>query len=74
MCYETDWEINNKDAKMSASEAFMAYIEGEHRRQHTLFPTTFGRTDSARSCLPCDRGVCGPAGHEQVGFRSLRAG
>jgi len=49
----------------------MAYIDGEQRAQHTLFPVILDEL-IPESCLPCDRGVCGPVGHGEAGFCSLR--
>lgn len=53
----------------------MAYIEGEERGQHTFFPTTL------EEMIPQDhhirrvnRSICGPAGHGEAGFHSLRSG
>ena len=52
----------------------MAYIEGEHRRQHTLFPTTLDELIPQDHVCRVIEAFVGRLGHEQVGFRSLRVG
>src|SRR5262245_17291018 len=53
-------------------------LDGLYRRRAAgsahIVSNYFGRTDSTRSCLPCDRSICRSAGHGKAGFRSLRTG
>jgi hypothetical protein len=52
----------------------MAYIEGEQRAQHTLFPTTLDELIPQDHVCRVIEAFVGPAGHGEAGFRSFRTG
>ena len=51
-----------------ASEVIHGLYRGRAAQSTQLVSYHVGRTDFRGSCLPCDRGVCGPAGHGELGF------